>query len=110
MYFLRYLATELAFRQIAMSFRVSKLAISNIIIQVCKAIWNTLKNKHMPTPSVNSFKNTALEFYEKWNFPNCVGSIDGKHIRVRCPTNSGSMYFNYKKYSSIVLMAVAYAN
>lgn len=64
----------------------------------------------MPTPSINLFKKTATEFYEKWDFPNCVGSIDGKHIRMRCPKNSGSMYFNYKQYFSIVLMAVADAN
>jgi len=36
----------------------------------------TLKFKHMPTPSVDTFKSTEIEFYEKWNFPNCVGSID----------------------------------
>lgn len=61
----------------------------------------------MLTPSVDSFKNTVTELYEKWNFPNCVESIDGKHIRVRCPENSVSMYFNYKQYYSIILMAVA---
>lgn len=60
----------------------------------------------MPTPTVDNFKNIADEFYEKWNFPNCVGSIDGKHIRLRCPKNSGSMFYNYKQYFSIVLMAV----
>lgn len=64
----------------------------------------------MSTPSVDTFKSTATEFHEKWNFPNCVGSIDGKHIRLRCPENSGSMYFNYKQYHSIVLMAVADAS
>lgn len=29
---------------------------------------------------------------------------------MRCPKNSGSMYFNYKQYFSIVFMAVADAN
>lgn len=61
----------------------------------------------MPTPDIDLFKRTATEFYEKWDFPNCVRSIDGKHIRLRCPKNSGSMYFNYKQFFSIVLMAVA---
>lgn len=52
----------------------------------------------------------AEDFYSIWNFPNCLGSIDGKHIRVQCPQNSGSMYFNYKKFFSIVLQAVADAH
>lgn len=106
----RDLATGLAFRQLAMAFRISKTAVSNIVIEVCIALWNSLKNKHMSTPTVDDFKNIANEFYKKWNFPNCVGSLDGKHIRMKCPKNSGSMFFNYKQYYSIVLMAVADAN
>jgi len=67
MYFKRFLATGLAFRQIAFSFRISKTTVSNIVMEVCTAIWNALKCKHMPTPTVDTFKKIALEFYEKWN-------------------------------------------
>lgn len=83
---------------------------STIVVEVCQAIWMTLRDLHMRKPTVADFENTADEFYKKWNFPNCIESIDGKHIRVKCPKNSGSMYFNYKHFYLIVLMAISDAN
>lgn len=64
----------------------------------------------MPTPSVDKFKKIATEFYDNWNFPNCVGSINRKHIRVRCQKKTSECMYNYKQFFSIVLIVVADAN
>lgn len=45
-----------------------------------------------------------------WKFPNCLGAIDGKHVHIRAPDNSGTVFFNYKKTFSINRMAVASAD
>nr|CAH7735737.1 unnamed protein product [Callosobruchus chinensis] len=66
---LRYLATGIQFRQLQYSFRISKSAVAAIVIEVCKAIWETLVKKHMPQPTTDDFKNIAADFWTRWQFP-----------------------------------------
>lgn len=47
----------------------------------------------------------AEEYNDRWQLPHCVGSLDGKHVRIQKPANGTSMFYNYKKYESIVLLA-----
>lgn len=98
------------FRQLAYSFRISKSATAAIVIEICKAIWKNLLAAHMPEPTEAVFKKISNEFWDKWQFPNCIGCIDGKHIRIKKPQKSGSMYYCYKNFFSIGLLGVADAN
>lgn len=89
---------------------MGRSTVADIVRETCQVLWEILQPIYMPTPTKQMFESAAEEYWTKWNFPNCVGSIDGKHIRIKCPNGSGSMYFNYKGFHSTVLQAVADAN
>ena len=105
---LRYLATGDSHSMIAMSYRMSNTTVGRIIMETCKTIWSILlEHGFLKAPSTQQeWKEIAQMFEFKWNFPNCVGAIDGKHVVMQAPPRAGSTFFNYKGTHSIVLMAV----
>ncbi|CAH1971582.1 unnamed protein product [Acanthoscelides obtectus] len=105
-----YLATGTSFRALAFSFRMGKTTVADIVYATCSAIWQQLVEVHMARPTQEDFKNIANDYYRLWQFPMCLGSIDGKHCRMKCPAKSGSSFYNYKQYFSIILQGVADAN
>ena len=66
---------------------------------------------YFPIPSTNEeWLKVSQEFEDKWNNPFCLGAIDGKHINIHKHTNSGSEFFNYKHFLSVIMLAVVDAN
>jgi len=104
------LATGESYRSLAFSFRLGFSTTREIVEEVCEVIWKTLRPIYMPKPTKDEWKNISREYKEIWNFPNCIGSLDGKHINIQCPINAGSAYFNYKGVNSIVLLALVDAH
>ncbi|XP_057296241.1 uncharacterized protein LOC130625195 [Hydractinia symbiolongicarpus] len=47
--------------------------------------------------SYRTGKTSKNELKSKWNFGNCLGAIDGKHVVMQAPARSGLYYYNYKK-------------
>ncbi|XP_050293622.1 uncharacterized protein LOC126734133 [Anthonomus grandis grandis] len=103
---LRYLATGSSFKSLSFSFRVGASTVSRIVKETVNVLWNVLQPLHMQHPSKEIFAQTSKEFSHLWNFPNCMGCIDGNHVRISCPPHSGTMFSNYKKFYSIVLLGV----
>lgn len=106
----RYLATGESFRSLAMQYRVSPTWIGRIVKKCFHSIVKRLFTREIPAPTSESMNKNTADFFSMWNYPNCVGAIDGKHVRIKCPHRAGSLYFNYKNYHSIVLLAIVDAN
>ena len=108
---LRFLASGNSQQSMSFSYRVGRQTVSSIIKETCHAIWQVLNEKYLSAPKLpEDWKNIAEQFMQLWNFPNCIGAIDGKHIAIECPINSGSLYHNYKGFFSIVLLAICDAH
>jgi hypothetical protein len=64
----------------------------------------------MAVPTSDEWLRIEYELNDICKMPNCRGSIDGKHCRIKCPPNAGFLYFNYKSFHSMNLLDVADAN
>ncbi|XP_031339861.1 protein ALP1-like [Photinus pyralis] len=107
---LRYLATGDSLKTISFSYRLGHSTVYKIVMDTCKVITERLLNEMLPKPTTEMWKSIANDFFTLWNFPNCLGALDGKHIIIQAPPNSGSLFFNYKKTFSVVLLALVDAH
>ncbi|XP_069615894.1 uncharacterized protein [Ranitomeya imitator] len=107
---LRFLATGESLMSLHYQFRLGISTISGIVKVTCLAIWDTLHTEYIPQPTRDNWLQSAEQFEKVCHFPNCLGAVDGKHISIAKAAGTGSEYYNYKKYFSIVLMAIADAN
>ncbi|XP_049304029.1 putative nuclease HARBI1 [Bactrocera dorsalis] len=107
---LRFLASGNSFEDLKFLTAIAPQTIGGIVFETCEAIIEVLKTNIALPSSEEDWKKEANAFYQRWNFPNCIGAMDGKHVAITKPPGTGSFYFNYKKFFSIVLMAVVNAN
>ena len=101
----RYLAHGNSVRHHAWFQRIGLSTMYKLIEEVCEVIVEVLRPEYVKMPNEEDWKNIAAEVFARHGMPHCVGSIDGKHIRINAPPLSGSIYSNYKRYFSVVPMA-----
>ncbi|KAL0868281.1 hypothetical protein ABMA27_007811 [Loxostege sticticalis] len=78
---LRYLATGDSLHTLEALYRVERSTISIFLPEVCEAIYNALKD-YIRIPSREDWIRIEHGFRTKWNFPGCIGALDGKHINT----------------------------
>ena len=90
---LLFLATGETYKSLMYKYRFSEVSISRFVPEVCQVIIGRFMEEYMSLPdSKEKWLSVAKKFKEKWQFPNCVGAIDGKHVSLINLFNSGSTY------------------
>ena len=79
---------------------------AGIVYEVCEALYKRLAPIYLRSPTPEDWQSSAADFAELWQLPNCIGAIDGKHVSLEKPSNTGTLYHNYKGFCSVVLLAV----
>ena len=93
---LRFLATGNSYPSLQFSFRVEASTICKFVPEVCRAIIEVYKDEVLRCPQTEEmWKEVAAKFSSRWNYHNCLGAVDGKHIAMKKPPNAGSYYYNY---------------
>lgn len=80
--------------------------VRKVVKQTINAIVDVVMPIAIPKMTKSKWLKVATDFERIWNFPNCVGALDGKHITLFAPNNSGSVNYNYKGQFSENLMAI----
>ena len=104
---LRHFASGDKYPSLKFGFRVPANTISILVREVSQAIIDEFRDELMTCPTTpDGWRPIITQFNNRWNLPHCCGAIDGKHVAIKKPPNSGSYFYNYKGFCSIVLMAV----
>lgn len=104
---MRHLASGNKYASLKFGWRIPHNTQSILVREVCQAIVDEYMDELMVCPSTpEGWREVADKFQDRWNFPHTCGALDGKHVAIRAPPNSGSLYYNYKGFYSIVLFAL----
>ncbi|XP_049880387.1 uncharacterized protein LOC126376874 [Pectinophora gossypiella] len=102
----RFLASGNTFKDMHLNNYRGKSTIAKTVKIVCGAIWKHLLIENIPKITTERLTEIAENFDNSANFPNCIGALDGKYIRIWSPKHGGSLFYNYKNYHSVLLLAL----
>ena len=91
--------------------RLYNTYIWSVLFIICSLFVNILF--YVPYCSVQHQRNGRRSPIDSKNggiSHNCLGDIDGKHVNIKTPVNSGSQFLNYKHSFSVVMMALVDAD
>ena len=106
---LRYLAEGTNYRSFRFHTYIPHNTMSVLIREVCRAICDKFEDMLLTPTNKEQWKAEADKFSTMWQYHNTIGAIDDKHVAIKKPAKSGSAFWNYKKFNSIILMGLVNA-
>ena len=104
---IRYLATGESYTSLSCQFKAGRSTISKFLPEVCRAVQDEFTRGYLRCPTTpDEWKELEMEFRIRWNVPHTLGALDGKHVTLKKPKNSGAPYHNYNGSFSIVMLAL----
>ena len=78
--FCRYLSQGTSMQALVWTFNEGHTTVHKIVHTTCKVLWDILSPEYLNTPETEEdWLSISQGFDAKWNFPHCLGSVDGKH-------------------------------
>ncbi|CAJ0603086.1 unnamed protein product [Cylicocyclus nassatus] len=106
MIYLRFVAFGGTFVSFALAAGCGRETVSAIVAEVTDVIIDELHEIAFPPLTRERLQAIANATHDRYDYPRAVGFMDGKHVRIEKPAHSGSSYWNYKNYYSIILLAI----
>ena len=92
-------------------FQVGKKNVSCIVSKTSEAIVQIiLQDYQSPPETEEQRKNVTQEFGDLWQFPHVVKTIDGKHVSIEAPANSGFCIIIIKEHLELFFWLYAMPN
>ncbi|CAJ0603852.1 unnamed protein product [Cylicocyclus nassatus] len=95
----------MSFTAFALDMGCGVSTVSEIVRDVIESIITELHEEAFPPVTREMLTRVARRTQAIHDYPRAAGFMDGKHICIRRPADSGSNYWNYKHYYSIMLLA-----
>lgn len=89
---LRFLATGDSYPSLDYAFCIAPSTIFEIVFETCNVLWKVLSLIYLKAPAEEQWLKIAIDFQNLCQLPNCLGSIDGEHVRIQTPSHSGTLY------------------
>ena len=100
-----------SFQSMEFNWRSVHNTISKFLPKICDAIVKEYAGEVFRTlTTTDGWREIPKGFQDRWNFPHACGALDGKHVAIRKSRQSGSIYYNYKGFFSIVILVLCDAN